>query len=173
MKICSKGKLEKPASEFRKSATGKDGLRCDCKGCEASRNSKFREANPDYGTNWQRENPEKVAQYHKRAHVKDPGARRRAQQKWKLQNPGHVRNQQFLREYGITAAQVDAMKAEQNHCCALCGKPAKKLCVDHDHQTKRVRAMLCCKCNWAIGLLDESPDRMLLAAIYIEKHKNL
>jgi len=53
------------------------------------------------------------------------------------------------RRYGITVAQYDKMLKRQKGTCALCGKPpkTKRLAVDHDHATKRVRGLLCFLCN--------------------------
>lgn len=57
------------------------------------------------------------------------------------------RNATLLRKYGLTAQQYDKLLTLQGGVCALCGKPPKaggrKLAVDHDHKTKRVRGLLC------------------------------
>jgi len=76
----------------------------------------------------------------------------------------HARGLQ--RNYGITPAQYDAMFVAQKGLCAICesadraGK--RRLCVDHDHDTGKVRGLLCSRCNTAIGLLQHS-------SIYLNK----
>ena len=42
--------------------------------------------------------------------------------------------------------------------------------VDHDHKTDRVRAILCDRCNAALGMLKESPTRVRALLRYIEKY---
>lgn len=67
----------------------------------------------------------------------------------------------------------------QGSKCAICQRPADKhtrLVVDHDHQTGYVRGLLCTQCNNAIGQLQDSPDLLRQAALYLEdnqfaKHK--
>ena len=63
--------------------------------------------------------------------------------------------------------------------CAICGKREKSgrsLCSDHDHACcpgerscgKCTRSFLCRKCNQGLGLFFDSPERMRVAADYIE-----
>ena len=59
--------------------------------------------------------------------------------------------------------------AQQNGVCAICREPGLYLCVDHDHKTGRVRALLCIRCNVAIGYLRESPLLARAAATYLEQ----
>jgi hypothetical protein len=45
--------------------------------------------------------------------------------------------------------------AEQGGKCALCRtKPDYQLYVDHNHETKKVRSLLCARCNTAVGVFD-------------------
>ena len=55
------------------------------------------------------------------------------------------------------------MYEQQNGVCAICGKPETKvqygkiqpLTVDHNHETGKVRGLLCFNCNIAIGKLKD------------------
>lgn len=47
----------------------------------------------------------------------------------------------------------------------------EKLCVDHDHETGKVRKLLCHNCNRALGLLRDDPALLRKSAEYIEQHK--
>ncbi|MCB5180408.1 endonuclease VII domain-containing protein [Streptomyces antimicrobicus] len=75
---------------------------------------------------------------------------------------GHLK-----RSYGMTEAERDEMVAAQGGVCVICRKgPAEH--VDHDHQTGRVRGVLCFACNSALGKFKDRPDVMRRAAAYVE-----
>jgi hypothetical protein len=59
------------------------------------------------------------------------------------------RARRLKRKYGISIRQYDEMLALQLGVCAICHFPPKsrRLHVDHDHATKRVRGLLCFTCN--------------------------
>ncbi len=61
----------------------------------------------------------------------------------------HVRRSQLKRIYGITPEQYDEMFRRGKGACWVCKYPPKKrrLAIDHDHITNRVRALLCHRCN--------------------------
>jgi Recombination endonuclease VII len=92
---------------------------------------------------------------------------------------GYRRDYMLQRLYGITLEQYDSMMAEQNGVCALCGRPAdpngvraaSRLHVDHDHETQRVRALLCNRCNRGLGDFCDDPALMRRAADYIERNR--
>ncbi len=54
-------------------------------------------------------------------------------------------------KYGITIAEWNRLHREQQNCCAICGvhesRLSRQLDVDHDHDTGRVRGLLCNYCN--------------------------
>lgn len=56
-------------------------------------------------------------------------------------------------QYGITLEEYEAMLTAQQGVCALCGAPPpddRGLAVDHCHDTKRIRGLLCGPCNTAL-----------------------
>lgn len=69
-------------------------------------------------------------------------------------------------------SQYDAMLESQGGVCACCGeKPSadKRLAVDHDHATGRVRGLLCTRCNFGIGCARDSVGTLRLWVAYLEK----
>jgi len=62
---------------------------------------------------------------------------------------------ELRKNYGITIDDYNKMFEEQNGCCKLCGRHQSeqkfRLCVDHNHETGRVRGLLCTRCNVGLG----------------------
>lgn len=81
------------------------------------------------------------------------------------------RREQFRNKYGITPEMYDDMLDFQGGVCAICLKPPTefaRLAVDHDHDTGRIRGLLCNLCNTAIGMMEDNSDRLRRAAQYVE-----
>lgn len=75
-----------------------------------------------------------------------------------------------LRKLGLEPEDYDRMFEEQDGKCAICRKPevsGKRLAVDHDHETNRVRGLLCRNCNVALGLLKDDVERLQNAVCYL------
>ena len=72
------------------------------------------------------------------------------------------------RQYGLTPEGVQAMKDAQLGLCAICFLPPKHWHIDHNHETNKVRGMLCGPCNLALGLLKDDSKRIRRAAQYID-----
>lgn len=91
--------------------------------------------------------------------------------------PEQLRARQLKFHYGITPEQYAEMNEKQGGLCASCGEPPrpdarkKGLFVDHCHDSGKVRALLCSRCNSALGLLDEDPEKILALAAYIVQHQ--
>lgn len=81
------------------------------------------------------------------------------------------RRSKLLAKYGITPAQYDKMFALQDGKCVGCGRPPKtrRLAVEHDHKTKRVRGLACHNCNrHLIGKNTAETARWLVAYLSSE-----
>jgi len=84
-------------------------------------------------------------------------------------------------KYGITEEQYNTLLKNQNGVCAICKKPEmilhkgitlKKLSVDHDHSTGKVRGLLCHNCNLAIGYFEDNSTVVYNAYMYLNKVKS-
>lgn len=87
----------------------------------------------------------------------------------------YYREKHLEYKYGITHADYEKMLKSQKGCCTICGIHEKhceyqRLAVDHDHDTGQVRALLCKKCNQAIGLLQDSSEFAFKAFRYLQEH---
>jgi hypothetical protein len=88
---------------------------------------------------------------------------RAARKKSYRKNHDAIENGRLLRTYGITLQDRDDLLRKQNNKCAICRKTFTKTPhVDHDHQTGKVRGLLCMPCNLALHPF-ENP--VLLSAI--------
>lgn len=86
-------------------------------------------------------------------------------------NTPQYRNWYYLRKYEITLEQYEEQLKKQDSLCAICHQPQKnnrRLDVDHDHITKKLRGLLCASCNTAIGHLRENKEHMLSAIRYLD-----
>jgi hypothetical protein len=76
------------------------------------------------------------------------------------------------RIYGITLEQYNLLLNHQEGKCAICSKyigcERKRINIDHDHNTNRVRGLLCNSCNTALGRLGDSVEGLLKAINYLE-----
>ena len=83
----------------------------------------------------------------------------------------HVRRTSLKKLYGITAEEYDAMLESQGNVCAICKKPQptkRRLSVDHDHETGKVRGLLCTTCNLVLGY--HETDWLEKAKAYLRRH---
>jgi hypothetical protein len=130
---------------------------------------KWREAHPEQYKNnlrkWRRENRSRWNAYVR---------------KYRKRNPDRFKNYDLKKRFGISVLDYCELLLKQQGVCAICLQPERRngnggrikdLAVDHDHATGKVRGLLCCDCNTALGLLNEDPVRARALIDYIVRYR--
>ena len=108
---------------------------------------------------WNRKHPETIKKASARWRKKHP-------QKVKAANRSRDRRQQ---RYGLSQSEFDAMLKKQHNRCLGCQKEfSGRICVDHNHETKIVRGLLCSECNIALGLVKEDIGTLRQLIAYLD-----
>jgi hypothetical protein len=169
-KACRECGVVKPLTEFYKAAGCVDGHRGECKSCFQAKQSARYRADPE----------------------RQETAKERTRQ-WRLDNEEYYRERsaayrktdaykQSLRKtylkqtYGLTPEDYDRMLEAQGGGCAICGKaprPDISLHIDHDHETGRIRGLLCFTCNNGLGQFQDDPELLIAAAEYVGMHRRV
>lgn len=84
----------------------------------------------------------------------------------------YQRNYKLIAKYDLTVDEYQTIFELQSGKCAICKQASNKvLVVDHDHETGKVRALLCGTCNSGLGMFKDSPELLDQAARYLWLHK--
>ncbi len=94
-----------------------------------------------------------------------------ARQSYKRNKHKHAhktRERHLINTYGITEKTFQEMLKAQNNSCKICGRlnedcsrAGARLHIDHDHHTKKVRGLLCMRCNTALGWYENNSIKIL------------
>jgi Autographiviridae endonuclease VII len=160
LKICQKCGVLKSLEDFQAHADCRDGRRPECRICDSKQRRERRAANRDLANTKMRAycaaNRERVNQQSSRYY--------HANREW-------ARLQVTLKRYNLTLDQYHALQERQDFSCAICGDELQDgrygTHVDHNHDTNRVRGLLCNGCNLGIGHFKERAGALISAARYV------
>lgn len=162
-KQCTKCKKVKPLSEFNRNKREKDGCQFWCRLCQKKYYKKYSEKANKRNRKWYKEN---------RNNVKN-----QRHEYYKENRDCLLKQRRIIylkRLYNITPQEYDIMLELQGSVCIICGKTpkenGKRLAVDHDHETGKIRDLLCDGCNKALGYLNDSPEMCERMKLYLQKH---
>lgn len=93
--------------------------------------------------------------------------RQENRERWNAKRHRTVTTQRF----NITNAMYDALYRDPScgGCGARCSQGGRRLCVDHDHITDRIRGLLCHDCNRTISTVHDNPATLRALARYLEE----
>ena len=96
----------------------------------------------------------------------------------KQEHRAHVQSKAYKAEerankYGMTLEQLEALEEAAGHQCQICGvhekdAPKGRLHVDHDHETGKVRGLLCQQCNHGLGMFKDDVSQLSKAIEYLQ-----
>ena len=149
-KQCSQCGETKPATvqHFGYSKKYKGNLRGQCRVCRRE--------------NGKKRDPQKRHEEFRKIYYKDLSLSR---------NKGRASH--FKKKYGLTVKAYENMFIEQQFKCAICGihqSDTRKFHVDHNHETGKVRKLLCPSCNWMIGNCRENTEILSAGIKYLEEN---
>lgn len=154
LKLCTKCKESKSIETFRYRTDRKYRVSY-CKDCERKYNN---------------------ALYHKKAldpEFRNLNTSRSKQAYW--ENPRKAALKRRLYMYQGATVEVHAhLLDKQNGVCAICQetcKSGRELAIDHCHETRRVRGLLCMNCNQGLGKFKDSKKLLERAIEYLEKSR--
>jgi len=88
-------------------------------------------------------------------------------------NPTTKRRYVLKSTYNLTVEEYDAILESQGNKCAICysAVPGGKgrFHVDHNHETKEIRGLLCHHCNLGLGNFKDNINSLLRAIAYLNK----
>lgn len=117
-----------------------------------------KEKRANYQRDWASANPEKIKAYALKYYYANPT------------KSATKREKQKLRQWGLTIEQYEELLKRQNGVCAICNKACssgRKLAIDHDHKTGRIRGLLCSNCNLGLGKFFDNKELLRKAISYL------
>lgn len=167
MRRCTRCSEEKPIVAFSLSRAAKDGYHAWCKACKSASTRAW------FAANRERELAKDRAEY-----ASDGADERARARQWHADNRERSlasKRAWKLSIYGLTPQDYDARLGAQGNRCAICAREAngnkaqRDFAVDHCHDTRVVRGLLCHHCNVGLGHFFDSPDALRAAADYLER----
>lgn len=159
-KTCSKCKIEKPVLEFYKWNNNGNGYYPSCKSCKDSvrkiHRLKF---------------PEKHLENSRRHYIKNSKKIIKKTTEYAKLHPEIRRKILLKHQYGISEEFYKTMEISQGGKCAICFTTPEnhKLFVDHCHSTKKIRGLLCRKCNAVLGMCDDNISVLENSITYLRR----
>ena len=122
--------------------------------------------NPDYHQQYYKDNVVKIKERQAKYYATPEGKDRAKFAAWKSS---------IKKKFNLTLEQWNEMFNAQNGCCKICGKHQSelkiRLAVDHNHETGKIRGLLCDGCNRGIGYFQESQEALVKAADYLKDNE--
>ncbi len=164
MKTCSGCKLIKLLDDFHNANNTKSGKQSQCKSCAVLSARKWKIKNPEksleVNRNWVKRNPEASKNYHRKNRTK------------RLEHTAK-------KLYNLDSLEYRSLFLKYQNKCAVCLNEEtkidhrtgniKRLSIDHDHKTGKVRGLLCSNCNLLLGHSKENKNTLLKMIDYINE----
>ncbi len=77
------------------------------------------------------------------------------------EDPKRVLDMSAARRYNTTIEHIQQLREDADGICQICGNEGKahykRLVIDHDHETGKIRGCICSNCNSILGYCKDDP----------------
>lgn len=155
-KLCRVCGIEKSIFEFHSSAKNKDGRQNRCRQCFSEYRANNREKYAELSRRWRESNREQI-----RKHGRKFARRNSEKRRWR----------KLKERYGIGLEEYQRIFEAQGGKCAICQTnltPGFGTQIDHCHQSKKVRGILCKYCNTGLAQFRDDVTKLERAILYLK-----
>lgn len=184
IKHCPKCKMDYPrtAEYFYKDKSRKDGFDSWCKRCQCIRQKEYGqrpEVKNHYKEYYKARDQKPEIKIHHREYRKKyrENSENRIRENERIKKWAHSkigRISRIKKNYNITNEQaVRLIEKQDKNICEMCNgnnSDKKRLGIDHNHTSGKIRGVLCFDCNTRLGIL-ENKKFVAKAKIYLEKYQ--
>ncbi len=78
-----------------------------------------------------------------------------------------ARKRHLKHKYNIESEVYDEMLEKQKGKCGICNSVFEIYCVDHNHETGKIRGLLCSSCNKGLGMFTDDIEKLKRAIKYL------
>ena len=120
-------------------------------------------------------NKEKQKEYMKNFYLNNPNYRKQYRLNRKENFCKSYRKWHIKSKYNLSQKEWEGLWYSQDGRCSICDKffeDIKDICVDHNHETGKIRGLLCKKCNSAIGFFNDNLQLLKTATEYLNNETN-
>ena len=117
----------------------------------------------EYQKRYERENKERIAR-----EVKEYAITYRRGNRERIAK--EARERALKSKYNLSNEQI--VELYNTTVCQICGVETKRICVDHDHKSGKVRGYLCINCNSALGMAKDNVSILERMIMYLKGDKN-
>lgn len=193
-RVCYICKIEKEINKFSFTNKEKNIYKYECKNCVSEIDKKrrnteeYREKRRLINKEYKEKNKPLTRKYNKINDKDKDKKTTKSKQKRRPAFTNGIKNENLqiphiTRVYGLTEKDYELLLEKQDGKCGICGikeidfitnnkikRKITRFFIDHDHETKIIRGLLCDKCNRGIGLLGDSYESVIKATFYLKKY---
>lgn len=90
------------------------------------------------------------------------------------------KRKRMIGRYGLSPEEFNYLWHKQEGMCWICfcemvipsdnSRPKNRVCIDHCHETGKIRGLLCANCNTGLGMFRDSNNTLKRAIEYLEEY---
>ena len=138
------------------------------------RHKKYNDEHKEQFKKYNKKNEVHIKEHRKEYYAKNRDKILAWKKEYRLKNIKHIKEDGLKRKYGLSLDEYTKLLNEQENKCAICGKHQsefkRQFAVDHNHNTGKIRKLLCGNCNAMLGNAKDDIDILQKAIEYLKNN---